>query len=63
MDGSPSGNQIQEASSSAGAPISAAGAPIHRADQSDAAVRPVSHQDGSLHSEARPAVSQTRTDQ
>lgn len=61
--GSPSGNQIQEASSSAGAPTSSAGAPIHCANQSDRSVRPVSHQDGSLHAEALPAASQTRTDQ
>lgn len=43
--------------------MSEAGAPIHRADQSDAAESPVSHQEGSLQSDALPAVSQTRTDQ
>lgn len=62
LAGSPSGNQIHEAPSRAGAPTSAAGAAIQRADQS-AAVSPVSHQDGALQSVGLPSASQTRTDQ
>ena len=61
LAGSPSGNQIQEAPSREGAPTSAAGAAIQRAVQSEAAVRPVSHQAGSLQAPTRPAPSQTRT--
>ncbi|CAM5235336.1 hypothetical protein SHIRM173S_05349 [Streptomyces hirsutus] len=40
-----------------------AGADIHRADHSASSIRPVSHQDGSLHGETAPSASQTRTDQ
>ncbi|WP_338118709.1 hypothetical protein [Streptomyces cyaneofuscatus] len=63
LAGSPSGNQIQEASSSVGAPTRAAGAPTQRADQSEEAVRPVSHQVGVDQADTVPSPSQTRTDQ
>ncbi|MFJ2675645.1 hypothetical protein [Streptomyces sp. NPDC087525] len=63
LAGSPSGNQIQEAPSIAGVPTSAAGAAIQRADQSEASVSPVSHQDGALHPDALPSAFHTRTDQ
>ena len=57
--GSPSGYQIQLAPSKVSA--SERSAPIHVADQSAGASRPISHHEGSLHSDGTPRSSHTRT--